>query len=132
MTATGRQLQHTTGRNLRVAFLGGGQENAFRQAVLAGIMVCVVRSDKKAHCCTGKEGLVVKVAGKWGFTAIFESDLDAQILRKLRKLTYVEWASAGDWRKWLTGSRLRGGPEVIGRTEVQVALRLRNVARRVN
>ena len=47
-------MQHTTGRNLRVAFSGRGQENAFRQAVSAGIMACVVGAARKTRCCTGK------------------------------------------------------------------------------
>jgi hypothetical protein len=112
--------------------LGRGQENAFRQAVSAGIMACVVGKGEKTRCCTGKERLVVKVAEKWGFTLIFEPDLNARILQKSRTMTYVECAVAGDRRKCFAGWGLRCVPGAIRRTEVQVALRLINVARRVN
>ena len=46
----------------------------------------------------------------------FERPLKTEFSRSVRQATYVEWASAGDWRKWLAGRMLRGGPDVVGRT----------------
>ena len=94
-------------------------------------MAFVLRTARKTQCCTGNEALVAKVAKKWGFAAIF-APIWTRKFRESRQPTYVDWAMAGDRRKWLTGMRLRAWPGAIGRTEVQVALRLISAARRVN
>jgi hypothetical protein len=67
-----------------------------------------------------------------GVVTIFERFFGARISQKLRRMTYVECAVAGERRKWLTGCRLCADPEELGRTEVQVALRLISAARRVD
>ena len=67
-----------------------------------------------------------------GVATIFECFFAREFCESRAETTYVEWAVAGDRRKWLAGCRLRGWPEVIGRTEVQIALRLISAVRRVN
>jgi hypothetical protein len=91
-----------------------------------------VGSGEKTRCCTGNGVLMVTKAEKQGFSAIFEPELDSRFLRKLRTAIYGDKALAGHRRKWLTGRRLRGGPEVLGQAEGPVALRLISAARRVD
>ena len=85
-------MQHTTGRNSPVAFLEHGQENAFRQAVSAGIMAVVAGNGRKTRCCTGNGLVVAKDTEKQGVTMILNDFRLCEFSRKLCKLTYVDSA----------------------------------------